>query len=171
MFFPNMFTTSSFSRRVRLRARIEKQLQGKTTFMSVVIHIMFRNFVMINLLYRWLLISERESSQCCATADSGLVRLGADVYRVRNSLGPTGFSIRQGDWSAPLGGPVRWKCSLSQALTIVRPWGAPQSTQLWKRKSGACNRRGNCSPRSSWLYRLSVSQAWKAKELWELRAS
>ena len=39
--------------------------------------------------------------------------------RVRNSLVPTGFSFRQGNQSALLGGTALWRCSLCRALTIL----------------------------------------------------
>ena len=42
---------------------------------------------------------------------------------------------------------------------------SPDSTQLSKRVPGAYTRRGNCSPGSSWLYRLGVSQAQKTKAM------
>ena len=49
------------------------------------------------------------------------VGLGIERSRVRNSLVPSGFALRQGHQSALLGGPVRWESSLGRALTIVRP--------------------------------------------------
>ena len=44
------------------------------------------------------------------------------------SLRPTGFSVKKGNPSTLLGGPVRWACSLGRALTNVHPQGAPQFT-------------------------------------------
>ena len=49
------------------------------------------------------------------------VGLGIERSRVRNSLVPSGFAFRQGDYSALLDDPVRWECQLDRALTIVRP--------------------------------------------------
>ena len=43
--------------------------------------------------------------------------------------GPTGFSLEPGNQSTLLGGPVRWECVLSRALTTVHSQGPPHSTQ------------------------------------------
>ena len=64
------------------------------------------------------------------------------------------FSLRQGNQSALLGDPICWEGSLARALlhSSVKP-------STWC----ACTGGRNCSPGSSKLCRLGVSQAQKAK--------
>ena len=47
-----------------------------------------------------------------------------------NSLEPSGFSLRRRNYSIMQGGPVWWEFLLGRALTTVRPYGEPHSTQL-----------------------------------------
>ena len=58
------------------------------------------------------------------------VGVGIGTSRVRNSLVPCGFSLRQENQSAWLGGPINWECSSSRVPTTVRPLGAPHSTEV-----------------------------------------
>ena len=53
----------------------------------------------------WASVAKRQS-----------VWLGAERFRIRNSLEPTCLSLIQGKLSPLLGGPVRWECSMGRAL-------------------------------------------------------
>ena len=69
--------------------------------------------------FRAKMMAQRQCPASVAKRQS--VGLGIVRSRFRNSLVPSGFSLRQENQSALLGGAVRWECSLGRALTTVRP--------------------------------------------------
>ena len=68
------------------------------------------------------LICPCKPGQCGATAERRPRDREVPVSKLACAIW---FFLGRGNLSAPLRGSFRWQCSLGQAITTVRPWGAP----------------------------------------------